>query len=374
VAENQPVNKHRMNKELSSFAARLHGLIEGCQFLPIRPTYNEFESLSLELFALQFQHNPAYQKICLSRKLTPDNVRHWMQIPAVPTSAFKELELTSIPLDERTTVFHSSGTTGQTPSRHFHCAESLALYEASLWQHFELHRGSKGPLLFLTPPLHLAQHSSLVYMFETLRKKFDQPESTFVGGVAPDGSWNINFESTIEQLKVASQGQADFTILGTAFSFVHLLDYLIEKDLSFRFPFRSVAIETGGYKNRSRALPKDELHRLIQERLGLLVFCEYGMSELGSQAYDTAVGEDENLKLTNHFQFPPWAQVQIVSPETGKPVRDKEIGLIRIIDLANVFSVGAIQTEDLGRRWWDWFDLIGRAQSAGPRGCSLMTA
>ena len=50
-------------------------------------------------------------------------------------------------------------------------------------------------------------------------------------------------------------------------------------------------LETGGYKGRSRALPKAELHALITERLGVPpshIVCEYGMSELSSQAYETA--------------------------------------------------------------------------------------
>ena len=78
--------------------------------------------------------------------------------------------------------------------------------------------------------------------------------------------------------------------------------------------------------------------------------------------------------VTRHFHFPPWARVQIISPETGKEVAEGETGLIRIFDLANVFSVAAIQTEDLGVRRGDGFELIGRAQLAEPRGCSLMTA
>jgi len=48
-------------------------------------------------------------------------------------------------------------------------------------------------------------------------------------------------------------------------------------------------------------------------------------------------------------------------------------GIIRVFDLANVFSVAAIQTEDLGLRRGDGFELIGRAEKATPRGCSLMT-
>jgi hypothetical protein len=114
-------------------------------------------------------------------------------------------------------------------------------------------------------------------------------------------------------------------------------------------------------------LPKAELHSLITKFLGVPaknIICEYGMSELSSQAYATASGQ---------FQFSPWARVQIISPETGREVRDGETGLIRVFDLANVFSVAAIQTEDLGIRRGGEFELIGRAQLAEPRGCSLMT-
>jgi hypothetical protein len=76
---------------------------------------------------------------------------------------------------------------------------------------------------------------------------------------------------------------------------------------------------------------------------------------------------------TRHFVSPPWARVQIISLETGREVADGETGLIRVFDLANVFSVMAIQTEDLGVRRGDGFELIGRAILAEARGCSLMT-
>ena len=143
------MNKHRMNKELFSFAARLRDSILSEGRVPRVPdikirngdswnsSLRDFDSLALELFALQFENNAAYRKICEARGLTPKVVEHWTQIPAVPTGAFKELELSCIPPEERTAVFHSSGTTEQKPSRHFHNAESLAVYEASLWTWFE---------------------------------------------------------------------------------------------------------------------------------------------------------------------------------------------------------------------------------------------
>ena len=407
VAENQP-NKNRMNKELSDFAERLREAILSEGRVPRSPnsqmgegdSYNsslrDFNSLALELFGLQFRHNGAYRKICEARNRTPQTIEHWTQIPAVPTTAFKELELSCIPLQERAAVFHSSGTTEQRPSRHFHNVESLAVYEVSLWSWFEqnIFANSKfkiqnSKLVVLTPPPEQAPHSSLVHMFETIRQKLGASKSTFVGKMVADGSWALDFGAVLSVLDDNSKFKTHNSklVLGTAFSFVHLLDFLAERNLRFNLPAGSRVMETGGYKNRSRAMSKEELYALFKERLGVSsenIICEYGMSELSSQAYSVKSDESQvtsqldatrhSSLITHHFRFPPWSRVQIISPETGLEVADGETGLIRIYDLANVFSVAAIQTEDLGIRRGDGFELIGRAQMAETRGCSLMSA
>jgi len=353
-----------MTSELSNFAARLRESIRsGFQG-------EDFDALALELFGLQFENNFAYRRICEARGRTPEAVEYWAQIPAVPTGAFKELKLTSLASGERTAVFHSSGTTEQKSSRHFHSAESLVLYEASLWKWFQLHFGNAGELVFLTPNQEAAPHSSLIHMFETVRRKVGAHEMAFAGKISSDGAWALDFAATIAALngKSKSKTQNPKLIFGTAFSFVHLLDYLAQNNLRLQLPEGSRVMETGGYKNRSRSMPKTELHSLITKLLGVPrenIICEYGMSELSSQAYVTASGK---------FQFPPWSRVQIISSETGREVAEGETGLIRVFDLANVFSVAAIQTEDLGVRRGEGFELIGRAQLAEPRGCSLMTA
>src|SRR5690242_6125097 len=111
-----------MNKELSSFAALLRTSISSgghCfvndptnqgsdEALPSKLADATFNQFALELFALQYKHNAAYQKICQAREVTPEVVEDWTQIPAVPTAAFKESELSCLPPGERTAVFHSS--------------------------------------------------------------------------------------------------------------------------------------------------------------------------------------------------------------------------------------------------------------------------
>ena len=144
-----------------------------------------------------------------------------------------------------------------------------------------------------------------------------------------------------------------------------------------RLPAGSRVMETGGYKGRSRAIPKTELHSLITKRFGVSaaqIVCEYGMSELSSQAYDAEVRDEKGEARGSEriFRLPLWARFQVVSPETGKEVAEGATGLLRIFDLANVYSVLAIQTEDLAVRRGDGFELLGRAERSEPRGCSLM--
>ncbi len=378
--------KNRVNTvaSFSRFAARLRGLIRrtvaATNAFPFGP-------LALELFALQFSRNLCYRRFCEARRLSADTISHWAEIPAVPTAAFKEWELTSLPPEARTRVFHSSGTTGQRPSRHFHGAESLALYEASLLPWFQRHLLPEGPpdsgpmnFISLTPPASDAPHSSLVHMFQTVAREFGSNRSAFMGVCSEVGAWSLPADRTCAALGEAVAANQPVVLPGTAFSFVHLLDALAEMNLRFKLPPGSRALETGGYKGRSRVLPKAELHDRITRQLGIAPECivsEYGMSELGSQAYDHIAGSTKNLKRKTKnsprsFCFPPWARAQVVSPETGREVCEGETGLLRVFDLANVWSVLAIQTEDLAVRRGGGFELLGRAESAEPRGCSLM--
>jgi hypothetical protein len=87
------------------------------------------------------------------------------------------------------------------------------------------------------------------------------------------------------------------------------------------------------------------------------------MSELSSQAYESG----------GRFQFPPWVRIRTIHPETGLDTAEGEPGILRIHDLANVWSVAALETSDLGRRHGQSFELLGRAAEAEPRGCSRMT-
>jgi len=374
-----------LTSPLTGFASRLRALIQASAKWDDLFAVQSFGDLALELFHLQLQSNPVYRRFVEGRNLGP--IHHWSQIPAAPTSGFKELELSCLLPEERNRVFESSGTTQHRPSRHYHSDESLGLYEDSAWAWFEsnllggIPSGSCGSILILTPPPSEAPHSSLVHMFETVRQRMPGATTSYTAEVTEQGAWELDLDATHQALKVAASTGRPALVLGTAFSFVHLLDQLSAHKLRYELSAGSSAMETGGYKGRSRSISKAELHKLISKHLGIGPDClisEYGMSELSSQAYDTAQRNDERSPIVGSsprlLRFPPWARVQIISPETGQEARLGEMGLIRVFDLANTFSVMAIQTEDLGIRHADGFQLIGRAALAENRGCSLMPA
>ncbi len=341
-----------------------------------------FEEKARGLFLLQFAHVPAYQAFCRAQGKTPETVSRWSDIPAVPASAFKEFDLSSLPPTDRVTVFRSSGTTGQTRSEHAHSRESLRLYEASLWPWFEKHLldgmgGFQVPqveLLALTPPPEQAARSSLVYMFEFIRRRVGALRSDFCGVTQAASDWTVHVPTALKWLQMTAERTQPALLLGTAFSFVHLLDALEEHRIKIPLPPGSRVLETGGYKGRSRTLAKPDLYRCIGDRLGIppeFIVCEYGMSELSSQAYDHVAGH--TLGKPRVFRFPPWARFEITDPETGGIAPEGRPGLLRIFDLANVRSVMALQTEDLAVRRGDGFELLGRSTEAEPRGCSLMS-
>ena len=328
----------------------------------------DFNTLALELFTYQYQHNLPYHHYCDVLNLQPDKVSHWKQIPAVPTSAFKELDLCCFPVSEAVKTFHTSGTTVQLSGKHH--LDTCTLYDASLAENFKCHLipdKSRIRMLSLTPSPEESPHSSLVYMIQKVMELYGTPDSRYF---IQDGVLDVP-----ELVRTISSTSDPLLVLGTAFSFVHLLDDCREHQIQLPLHPESRIMETGGFKGKSREVSQSDLYselcRLFHLQASNIVN-EYGMTELGTQFYDNRF-----YNLVNQVQrpsakdIPAWSRIQIMNPETMEEMRDGEIGMIKIIDLSNRGSVLAIQTEDLGFKTGDGFEILGRLTSATPRGCSL---
>ncbi len=300
-----------------------------------------FEDWILKVYRFQRENNPVYSGFCQG---FPAPAR-WQDIPAVPVSAFKSADLRSFPEELTCRTFETSGTTGGRPGRHHFCSLSLYLQASTrgwIWAGLP-----PGPLIAIVPHASEARHSSLSQM------------ASWIG--LRDRFFFNKREELLHALKTAPRS----VIFGTALAFLDFFEWMGERKIVL--PAGSVAVETGGYKGTERGMPKSELYRLFQERLGLppkLVWNEYGMTELSSQFYTSGLGRP-------HLS-PPWARGLVVDPSTGSEVNEGGTGVLRLFDVANLGSVCAIQTRDLAIRRGTDFELIGRDPSALPRGCSLM--
>ena len=329
-----------------------------------------FDALARALFAFQFEHCAPYRRFCEMRGRTPGAVQHWREIPAVPTGAFKELALRSFPAERTAHGFRTSGTsTEQRGALHL---DTLELYEASLLPSFrrgvlpDLAPGARVRLHVLAPAPAETPESSLSHMFGVVVRELGDEQSGFdVRGGA------LDVRGLRDALETACRDVVPVALCGTAFAFVHLVDALAAEGARFALPTGSRVMETGGFKGRSRAVPRAELVEGIESALGVppgRIVNQYGMTELGSQFYDSVLCDPDapRRKLA-----PPWTRVRIVDPETGDDAEPGAIGIVQIVDLVNTGSVAAIQTADLGRAIGDGFDVLGREPDAEARGCSI---
>lgn len=329
-----------------------------------------FEQLALALFRHQVAHCEAYARFCRGRGATPESVRHWTQIPAVPTGAFKELALRSFPAARTVKTFRTSGTSGARRGE-LHL-DTLALYEASLAASFEhgvlpelVGGAGRARLLILAPSVEEAPDSSLSHMFEVMRGRRGDAESGFF---VRDGA--LDTAALRGALEAAQAAPGPVALCGTAFAFVHLLEAIAVDERRIALATGARLMETGGFKGRARERPREALYAELGARLGVpaeRIVNQYGMTELGSQFYDSVLARPgPRRKLA-----PPWTRVQIVDPASGAPLPAGETGLVRILDLANTGSVAAVETADLGRAVADGFEVLGRAAGAETRGCSV---
>jgi len=335
---------------------------------PLPP--ERFQELALRVFRLQYAGNPVYGAFCRRRGRTPVEVDRWEDVPAVPTTAFKHVDLVVGDPDSVERTFRTSGTSRGRTARGRHRVPRLALYRASLLSNLEAHLvpDARGlPLVSLIPHPDDAPESSLSTMIGVLARELCG-ETTWA--LAPDGSPD---PGAVQRAVEAQAGKGGGMVLvATAFALVHLLDALEKKGRRLALPEGSRILETGGFKGRSRVVSRDELYEAVEESMGVprhRIVNEYGMTELLSQMYEPVLREPLPARRRHHA--PPWLKVRALDPVSLEPVPEGEAGVLAFYDLANAGSVSAILTEDVGSISRDGLHLRGRSEGAEPRGCSL---
>jgi len=322
----------------------------------------------LRCFRHQFSTNATYRAFCEGRQRTPGTVSHWEDVPAVPATAFKQLELIAEGSGPPEASFLTSGTSRGTGRRGRHPVRSLALYRSSLLPTFKAYVVpdlDRIVFISLIPSPVVLPDSSLSFMVGAAADQFASEVHWLV-----DASGALDSEGLIEVAAKATRAGQPVLLLGTAFAFVHALERLGDAGLR-ELAAGSRIMETGGFKGRGRDIPRLELHSRLSDATGVppsRIVNEYGMTELLSQLYEPVLAE--GLSASGMHVPPPWLRVRALDPHTLEPMQEGREGILAFFDLANLGSVCHVLTEDVGSVQDGRVRLAGRVAGAEPRGCS----
>lgn len=311
---------------------------------------DDFEAKALEIFRFQATENEVYGNYIKHLGLQFDQLTCIEEIPFLPIELFKTQRVFCQNLSI-SKVFKSSGTGGD--SSHHYIVDN-AIYETSFLLNFEAEFGSLDELcvLALLPNYQKNPNSSLLYMVNEIIERTKSNGSKFL---------DVNDAKLAEKLKKANESRLKTILVGTSFA---LLDFAEQYPLDLS---NLIIMETGGMKGRRVEITRFELHDSLKSKLNQKdIYSEYGMCELLSQAY---------AKKNGIFSCPPW--MRVYTRPIGEPFSKMQVnksGVLKVIDLANIYSCSFIETSDLGIVRDDGrFEVIGRIDHAQIRGCTLLT-
>jgi hypothetical protein len=341
-----------------------------------RPVHEGFESLALEVFRYQFESVRPYRRFCDERGVNPSTVRRIDDIPAVSSVAFQyaDLSIDNATLSPDTLVFLTSGTTQGRERRGHHIVPRPKIYRASAIAHLRtmlFPDERRMAMLAMHPTADTMPESSLARMIGWCIEEFG------TGGQLEAASRDrVDTGAAIRFLAEAEAKREPVCVLGTTAAFAPVFSDLRDRGAEHRLANGSRMMDTGGAKGQTTPLRAHQVIQAAGELLAIppaMVINEYGMTELCSQLYDAtplncpgATNASDRLKIP-----PPWLRVTARDPVTLMPVADGEIGLLTFFDLANVGSVSAVMTEDLGTVEAGRVRVLGRGGAGEARGCAL---
>src|SRR5690606_5287467 len=193
---------------------------------------SDFDKVTLEVFAYQYQNNTVYQEFCnhLSRK--PSEVSSVSDIPFLPIEFFKSHKIVCTSQPEEI-IFSSSGTTGSVTSKHY--VSDLQLYVQSFRQGFSYFYGDikQYTVLALLPSYLERTGSSLIYMANDMIEQSNAKESGF---------YLHNIDELASNLKELDRQGRKIILIGVSFALLNLIE-------KYQFELKNtIVMETGGMK------------------------------------------------------------------------------------------------------------------------------
>uniref|UniRef100_Q07JQ2 Acyl-protein synthetase, LuxE n=1 Tax=Rhodopseudomonas palustris (strain BisA53) TaxID=316055 RepID=Q07JQ2_RHOP5 len=333
-----------------------------------------------EAFAFHYQASPVYRALCDDAGFAPKDLKtadDLAKLPYILVDVFKRHHLTSLPEEQITITFTSSGTSGQ--------KSHIALDQASFDRQALMRRriiesqglASDIPvnyLVFSYDP-SLAEGVGAAHTHAIYATFAPALEKIFAIRADADGKPSFDDRDCVDVLCRYAEQSAPVRIGGfPAFSW-RTLQELERQGKRLRFAPGSLVIHGGGWKSMAdEAIPPELYASKVEELLGIPrqnVRDFYGFVEHGVPYVTCAEG---------HFHVPVYGRVFIRDPLTLKLLPEGAVGLPQMLTAYNRAqpNISVLATDyaalhsncPCGRKGWT-LSLHGRAGVRKHQGCAL---
>jgi hypothetical protein len=331
----------------------------------------DFNGSCLRMFALHYEVNPIFREFCDAKKVRPGDISRWQDVPMVYNDVFKTHLVASFPLEQAVMGCLTGGTTSLTQrGRIFRDEDGKKLVFGAnrkmtgsyLFPDFET--GKRCRILILAPSPELAPSMGMAIGMDQTRRAFGTDDSLFLLGRT-----GIDVDKLLLALRQSEATGVPVALIGATAAYVYFFQACRRKKWSFKLPAGSRICDGGGYRGRFGVVTRDDYLAMVEEVLGIPN--SHCVNVLGEAETATNLFDDSLRRLVKGQPIrkrtrpvPPWSRVLAMNIDTLKPLPDGEVGLLAHWDLANVPTVLAVITDNLGYTTDDGrgCEMVGRAK------------
>ncbi|MBS3914081.1 MAG: acyl-protein synthetase [Bacteroidetes bacterium] len=360
--ENQTTEKYLNSQEIENFLMRdAFGYSDAEKPFHLLPLLRQLHELHLQNST---EYSAVYEKVFHHREI--NNIT---DLPFLPVSIFKEMELKSISNEQVFKVLTSSGTTGQVPSRIYLDGNTAKIQTKTLSRIMAAVLGKERlPMLVVDSKSVLSNRTSF------------SARGAGILGMSVFGrdhhyllDDNMETDAEIWNSFLEKYDGKPIFIFGFTFMIWKFLLPELKKrkvDLS-----QAILVHSGGWKKLTeRAVDNPTFKSVLNQYCGMQrIHNFYGMVEqVGTVFLENKLG---------FLHCPSFSDIIIRDPSTLDELPDGKEGLIQVLSCLPASYPGhSLLTEDIGviegrdHPGLDWkgkyFRIIGRAKKAELRGCS----
>ncbi len=324
---------------------------------------DRFNELSLREFELQYNTIEPYRDYCIRKKVSPETVTHWKEIPAVPSLTFKKFLLASFPIEKAEQICLTSGTIDFSRKGKIYrdkgAVELINEANGLLTREYVFPDVERMKILLMTPSPQMAPGMGMAIGLERVRTEFGTPESTYL--ITKRG---LNVELLLQSLIKSEMSGEPIALIGSTPGFIYFFNACEKDRIKFQLPLKSRVCDGGGYMGQFGECTKEEYFEKCNQILGVEEhYCVnvLGMSEISTNFFDNVLKDYLNGKAGKRYKvIPPWTRAEVVDINNFQRLPKGETGLLKHYDLINRSMVMAVQTDNLGFETEDGFEIIGR--------------